>query len=134
MPLKPFFNYYGSKYRSSRYHPRPYHNLIIEPFAGSACYSLFHYYNKQVMLNDLSEVVCGMWNYIINVSEEEFLRLPDLVFNTEEIKGPQEAKWLIGSWLAIGRAKPVEKPTSIQSGKFSNHKDGTVWNKRKKYL
>src|SRR5882672_3716631 len=105
MPLRPFFPYYGSKYKSSRLHPKPYHDTIVEPFAGSACYSLF-YYHHNVILNDLSEEICGIWSYLINVTEEEFRSLPDRINHIDELIGqPQEIKWLIGEWFGVGKAE-----------------------------
>lgn len=38
--LKPFFTYFGGKYRIAPRYPKPQYNTIIEPFAGSAGYSL----------------------------------------------------------------------------------------------
>jgi hypothetical protein len=37
--LKPFFNYYGGKWRVARRYAPPEHDLIIEPFAGAAGYA-----------------------------------------------------------------------------------------------
>ena len=34
--LKPFFTYYGGKYRAAPKYPEPVHGSIVEPFAGSA--------------------------------------------------------------------------------------------------
>lgn len=42
MTLHPFFPYYGSKWSLGPLYPAPRHDRIIEPFAGSACYSLHH--------------------------------------------------------------------------------------------
>jgi len=34
------FSYYGSKKKIVKYYPEPVHDVIIEPFAGAAWYSL----------------------------------------------------------------------------------------------
>ena len=38
--LKPFWRYYGGKYRAAPAYPPPRLGTIVEPFAGSAGYSL----------------------------------------------------------------------------------------------
>lgn len=38
--LKPFWRYYGGKYRAAPRYPVPLHRTIVEPFAGAAGYSL----------------------------------------------------------------------------------------------
>lgn len=43
------FSYYGSKSKIIRYYSEPKHDIIIEPFAGSAQYA-FKYWDKQVTL------------------------------------------------------------------------------------
>lgn len=39
------FSYYGSKSKIVNYYPPPKENIIIEPFAGSARYSLKYFDN-----------------------------------------------------------------------------------------
>jgi site-specific DNA-adenine methylase len=79
-PLKPFFSYFGSKYKLSKKYHAPTKSVLIEPFAGSACYSL-HYPHKQVKLFDKYDVICSIWDYLINVSESELLSLPLIDFD-----------------------------------------------------
>ena len=112
-PLKPFFSYFGSKYRLSKKYHAPTKNVIIEPFAGSACYSL-HYPHKQVKLFDKYDVICSIWDYLISVSESEFLSLPLIDFDKSVDEYPicQEAKYLIGFWLMLTSVKPGIKHTS----------------------
>jgi hypothetical protein len=40
--VRPFFSFFGSKWRVAPHYPAPERDLIIEPFAGSAGYSLRH--------------------------------------------------------------------------------------------
>jgi hypothetical protein len=40
--LRPFFSYYGAKWGLGRHYSAPAHWTVVEPFAGSAGYSLFH--------------------------------------------------------------------------------------------
>jgi site-specific DNA-adenine methylase len=105
--LRPFFSYYGSKWRSAPHYPAPIHGNIIEPFAGSAGYSML-YPAKRVTLCDLSPVICGVWDYIINAPESEIRALP-LPKGGESIRDlhiPEEAAWLIGFWAQEGSTHP----------------------------
>lgn len=108
MILKPFFSYYGSKWRLASKYPAPKHSVIIEPFAGSAGYST-RYFDRNIVLCDVNEKICGVWDYLINVSEDELIKLPIDFNHVDEISCPQEAKWLIGFWL--GRARYVPGKT-----------------------
>ena len=71
------FSYYGSKGKIVNYYPPPKHNKIIEPFAGSARYSL-KYFENDVLLVDKSEAIINVWNYLINATEKDILSLPDI--------------------------------------------------------
>jgi site-specific DNA-adenine methylase len=112
-PLKPFFSYFGSKYNLAKHYPSPKHNILIEPFAGSACYAL-HYPNKQVKLYDKYDVICGIWDYLIHASEKEILDLPMIDFDksVNDYNICQEAKWLIGYWIHTSNYRPDTKWTS----------------------
>ena len=109
---RPFFSYYGSKWRLAPKYPSPKHSSIVEPFAGSAGYSLRFPYLK-VELYDLDPTVCGVWDYLIKAKKTEILKLPDIKpsESTEFLKIPQEARDLIGFWLNKGSAYPKNKPS-----------------------
>lgn len=107
-PLKPFFSYFGSKYRLASRYPSPRYSTIIEPFAGSAGYSLL-YPDKQIVLVEKWDVMFGIWSYLIRASEEEILKLPDVPAygSALDIAGlPQEARWLIGFCIQSARPTP----------------------------
>lgn len=104
MMLRPFFPYFGGKWRIAPKYPAPRFSIIVEPFAGSAGYAL-RYPDRQVFLNDVDERVSGTWDYLIRSSQEELARLPlyDGTWdNVDSLHIPQEAKWLIGWWLNKG--------------------------------
>ena len=112
--LRPFFSYFGGKWRTAKHYPAPRQDLIVEPFAGSAGYSVRHPH-KAVILNDLDPVVCGTWDYLIRAPEEEILSLPEwdgTWATTDDIKIPQEARWLIGWWINKGSSRPGKTPTT----------------------
>lgn len=111
--LRPFFSFYGGKWRDSpRLYPSPTHDLIVEPFAGSAGYSLRHYSND-VLLCEADPVVAEVWRFIIAATSKEILRLPDLPDDgtVDDLPIPQEAKWLIGFWLNRGAPRPRKSPS-----------------------
>lgn len=123
-PLKPFFTYFGSKYQLSKHYPNPKKDILIEPFAGSACYSL-HYPEKQVKLYDKYDVICGVWEYLIHANEKEILDLPLIDFDktTDDYNIPQEAKWLIGFWIHSANYKPDKKWTIRQKNSATGYTD-----------
>lgn len=112
--LQPFFTFYGGKYRAARHYPRPARTQIIEPFAGSAGYSVNHS-SAEVWLNDIDPVITGTWTYLINVSEKDILNLPDLNHDqtVDDLKVPQEARWLIGWWINKGSTYPARRASTF---------------------
>jgi site-specific DNA-adenine methylase len=62
------FNYYGSKSKIVDYYPPPKFDKLIEPFAGSARYSL-KWWNKQVTICDLNEDVIDVWKWLQSCSK-----------------------------------------------------------------
>lgn len=114
--LKPFFCYYGGKWRIAKKYPQPSFETIIEPFAGAAGYSL-RYPNLKVVLYDLDPIICGVWDYLIKVTSKEIKKLPIEVKHVDELNVCQEAKWLIGFWLNKGVVTPKLTPSSwMRSG------------------
>jgi hypothetical protein len=109
--LKPFFCYYGGKYRAVPKYPRPKYRTIIEPFAGAAGYATRYPY-ALVNLYDRDEIIAGLWSYLIRVSEEEIRALPIHVSHVDELAVVQEAKWLIGFWISKGNPSPKKTPTT----------------------
>ena len=108
--LKPFFTYYGGKWRAAPRYPAPRCDTVIEPFAGAAGYAV-RYPEKNVILIEKDEQIAAMWHYIIHATEQEILALPDLAQNetTDNLSVPQEAKTLIGFWLQKGARIPGKK-------------------------
>jgi hypothetical protein len=106
--LKLFFTFFGGKWRIAQHYPQPEHDILIEPFTGSAGYSL-HYADLNVRLYDADPIICGVWNYLIHVSSAEVLQLP-LIFDTvDDLNVCQEARWLIGFWLNKACAQPCRR-------------------------
>lgn len=124
--LRPFFSYFGSKYRLAKLYPEPQHSIVVEPFAGSAGYALLHHAGRCVKLFDTFTPVIDTWNYLINVSEKEFLELPltsksghafDKNHTVDEYDDLEPgAKALIGFWLTESQTHASRYPLSRSRG------------------
>jgi len=115
--LKPFFQYYGSKWRAALLYPAPEYATIVEPFAGGASYAL-RYPDHKVHLLEKSPVVAGIWDYLVNVSASEILALPDVPAGAtiRDLPIPPEAQNLIGFWLETGVSHPRPRPCKRMRG------------------
>jgi site-specific DNA-adenine methylase len=71
------WSYYGGKAKLVNHYPTPKHDLIIEPFAGSARYAL-KYWERDVLLVDKYEVVVKLWKWLQQCSPNDILKLPQL--------------------------------------------------------
>ncbi|MCV9879227.1 hypothetical protein [Brenneria izbisi] len=115
--LRPFFPYYGSKWNMARYYLEPKHNIVIEPFAGSAGYSTYYACDK-VHLVDLDPVITGVWSYLIKAKPSEIMALPELPEvgdSVDDFNLCEEQKWLIGFWLNRGSAVPKKSRTAYSA-------------------
>lgn len=66
------FYYYGRKKQIAKYYPLPNYNIIVEPFAGSAAYSLYsNYWNRDVILIEKDEKVVNIWEWLINEATQK---------------------------------------------------------------
>lgn len=74
------FYYYGRKKQLARYYPAPLYDCIVEPFAGSAAYSLYRdNWKKKVVLIEKDERVAAVWEWLINDAEpRDFVLMPEL--------------------------------------------------------
>ncbi|MBV8860134.1 MAG: hypothetical protein JOZ02_24600 [Acidobacteria bacterium] len=74
------FYYYGRKKQIAKYYPPPNYSTIVEPFAGSAAYSLHgDNWKKEVLLIEKDERVASIWEWLINeATPEQVNKLPDL--------------------------------------------------------
>ncbi len=71
----PLFKWFGSKWLSSRLLPPPAHDTIVEPFAGSAGYSLRHS-QKRVILLETDPHIRELWQWLTEASEQTVLEIP----------------------------------------------------------
>lgn len=106
--LRPFWRYYGGKYRAAPRYPRPRHGTIVEPFAGSAGYSL-HYHHLDVTLVERYAVVAEMWRWLVAVTPAEVRAIP-VVEHVEALPAwvPEGARALVGFCLNDATTHPCK--------------------------
>lgn len=118
------WSYYGRKTKVIQYYPSPICDKIIEPFAGTAVYSLYeNNWEKDVLLVDKYDVVIKVWHYLQKASREDILSLPDMNYHDnvdmhEQLT--QEEKWLIGFSINGGSAQP--KKTTMKFNTWNRNK------------
>jgi site-specific DNA-adenine methylase len=108
------WSYYGGKSKLVKHYPTPKHDLIIEPFAGSARYAL-KYWERDVLLVDKYEEVIKLWKWLQQCSPNDILKLPILKVgqNIKEM-GFNEGEILLMQWYAAGGvATPQHKVTKF---------------------
>jgi hypothetical protein len=109
--LKPFFCFYGGKWRAAPKYPAPLFDTVIEPFAGAAGYATRHF-NKRVILIEKDPVIASLWRYLVKVSPEEIRALPlEVTTTADDLNVCPEARSLIGFWLNKGSATPKRRPS-----------------------
>ena len=110
--LKPFWRYFGGKYRAAPKYPAPVHDTIIEPFAGAAGYSL-RYPERKVILVEKYAVVAEVWRYLINVKSSEIMRIP-LVEHVDDLPSwvPDGGRFLFGFCLNDAKVEPSKQLSS----------------------
>lgn len=102
------FSYYGSKSKVVHLYPRPKFDKIIEPFAGSARYSL-KYFDRDVLLVDKYEVIVKIWKWLQKASPKDILSLPDLKLGDKIDRKDFdciEQAWLMGFIVNQGVSSP----------------------------
>ena len=73
------FYYFGRKKQTAKNYPQPKLDIIVEPFAGSAAYSLHNdNWKKEVILVDNNPTVIGLWTYLLAATTKDIENLPDL--------------------------------------------------------
>lgn len=102
------FPYFGSKAQVAHLYPEPAYPLIIEPFAGSAGYSLRHW-DRQIKLNDYAWRIPEIWRYLQGATLADIDALPDIqpgqYLSSFPLTRPQ--RLLMGFAVNRGRASPA---------------------------
>ena len=127
--LRPFFGFYGGKWRDApKHYDPPRHGTVVEPFAGSAGYSV-RFAASNVVLGEIDEVIYGVWHYLIHASAKEIRAIPDLEpgQTVADLVISQEARWLVGFWLNRGTARPRTGPSAWMREAI---RPGSFWGER----
>ena len=108
------FSYYGSKSNIVDYYPPPKHKKIIEPFAGSARYSL-KYWQSDITIVDKYDVVFNVWKYLQNATKNDILALPKMKQgdNVNDFDITQVEKDFIGFLICRGMESPRKNVSSF---------------------
>jgi site-specific DNA-adenine methylase len=111
--MQPFFSFYGGKWKLAERLGPPQRDHVIEPFAGSAGYSVY-WEPKKVTLIERDPVVYGVWKFLQRASPRELMRLPSNISDVDELPNwvCKEARWLIGFWFDHGRDVPTVRRTN----------------------
>jgi hypothetical protein len=111
--MKTLFSYFGGKWLHAGRYPRPEHDVIVEPFAGSAGYSVA-YYRRKVILVEKHPPIAALWRYLIQVKSDEIRKLPILQTGqrVSDFKLVPEAATLLGLRLGRGSQAPRDKASS----------------------
>lgn len=130
--MRPFFSYYGAKYTMAKHYGPPRGDTVIEPFAGSACYST--YWNvERAILCDLSPDICAVWRFLIEADASEIEALPDAFETAEQMLSlPDGPRQLCGFWVSKGRAEP-SKALSPWYFQYRNENNCRVWGRAVKH-
>ncbi len=98
---RPFFGFYGGKWRDTpKHYPPPVHETIVEPFAGSAGYSL-RYFDRRVVLCEIDPVIAGIWTFLTRASAAEIRSIPDL--DPDQTVDDLARLGRCPGWLPVGR-------------------------------
>jgi hypothetical protein len=130
--LRPFWAYYGGKWRAAPHYPQPLHDTIVEPFAGAAGYALRHPH-KKVILVEKNPKVAATWRYLLSVSPDEVRALPLVTAgqSVDDLSICEEARYLIGWSLNKGATTPCKTPSSwMRSGLNASSFWGPEWRER----
>lgn len=104
------FSYYGSKSKIVNCYPPPKHKKIIEPFAGSARYSL-KYWQNDVLLVDKFETVVNVWKWLQKCSYNDIVKLPRLTsgMDIRTLNLTEEELNFVGFMAGVAQGKPRMK-------------------------
>ncbi len=131
--MKAFFKHFGSKGRISAKLTPPKYKTIIEPFAGSAAYSVrYATPDHDVLLFDTDERVCIVWEYLIHASSSDIMALPVEHFSRggdiRDLNLPRPEYLFIQRWLSISGTHSHYLAPCLRHDR--EWKAGNVWSEK----
>ncbi len=73
MKIGPLFKWFGSKWQNAKHYPKPRYDVICEPFAGGAGYSL-NYPGHQIHIWEDDPNLYYLWSWLINKATEGLIK------------------------------------------------------------
>ena len=101
------FGYFGAKHGLARFYSPPLHDVVIEPFCGSAAYSVYWAKKgkvKHAILRDTNVKIVELWRRLKFMSEKDLDSIPD------PVKGERTVEPLIA-------AASAEQGMAVLSGR-----------------
>ncbi len=111
--LKPFFCFYGGKWRAVPRYPSPLYDTIVEPFAGAAGYAT-RYADRKIVLVERDATIAALWRWLIAATPAEIMSLPATIAPNSLVTAldiPPEAQSLLGFWFNKGCNGPRLQPS-----------------------
>lgn len=132
MTLRPFWSYYGSKWRAAPRYPKPLHGTIIEPFAGSAGYAL-RYPDRNVVLVEKYDVLAEIWRWLIASSPRDVLAIPT-VEHVDALPSwvPDGARSLVGFAMNDATTAPRRELSAGRRKSAANGRHFQGWNEARR--
>jgi hypothetical protein len=111
--VKPFFCFYGGKWRAAPHYPPPRFGMIVEPFAGAAGYAT-RYSERDVVLVERDPVIAGLWRFLTKATTWEIRQIPLLHpgETVDDLHVNDEARALVGFWVNKGSAQPKKSQSA----------------------
>lgn len=123
---RPFFQYFGGKWRSSaKHYPAPRYPTIVEPFAGSAGYSC-RYADRDVILIEKGEQLARLWGWLIGAEAEDIMAVPLLEPGEETRLGDERTELFLS--LSVHPGGGVRRCPPSATGQNG----GSGWYERKR--
>ena len=103
------WSYYGSKSKVIDFYPPPKYGKIIEPFAGTARYSL-KWFDRDILLVDKYPVIIEVWNYLKEASPADIMQLPEPKYHEslDDYKLSNGERYLLGFLANRGNGTPCK--------------------------
>ena len=118
------WSYYGAKTNIVNWYPKPRHNKIIEPFAGSARYSL-KWFENDIILVDKYETIINLWKWLQKCSVGDIRKLPHFIKPGQSLDeftfDCEEAKSLMGFIVGYGMERPLKTASVKRMTERPNH-------------
>lgn len=129
--------FYGGKFRATsnrrRYPPPREGNIICEPFAGGAGYSLRYGRNREVVLVEKDELIVEVWEYLLSATPEDILAIP-LLEDDQDVRDlpiPKGAQALVARWVNSASATPRYRFSKF-AREYRDKIPGSFWTAHKR--